>query len=312
MAHRGAWFELQQMCSTSLRESLKKISLVSEGPHLATHRLDKNIVYEPALNDPLQKLDLYLPLHPSATRKPLICYVHGGAWRSGDKAGGSSLGLITLLAARFPQCAIASINYRLSRSDNNVKHPDHNKDVTAALNYLVRRPHPEYDSNRIFLVGHSVGAYICLSVSGLLSGYPETKSELSGAVAGLVLVDGIYGLRELVEEYPSYRDFVEGAMGLDHHPYNWNAVSPTHWQLALKTSTMSKILVIHSRDDTLLSTRQSQLMIDHLHQLFRGSPSIANPSIEVDFDSVKGDHDELLSSPTLADRLLKWIKPSST
>jgi acetyl esterase/lipase len=40
-------------------------------------------ILEPSQN-PLHQFDLYLPQHPAgnlATR-PLICFVHGGAWRS--------------------------------------------------------------------------------------------------------------------------------------------------------------------------------------------------------------------------------------
>lgn len=228
----------------------------------------------------------------------------------GDKASDTSQGLINLLSPRFPHRAIASINYRLSSLDNNVKHPLHNRDVATAVNFLLDHPYPEYDKDQIILIGHSVGAFMCLSVSGLLSTYPDTRIKNPKAVVGLGLIDRIYDLREL-KEYPSYT-FVKDVIKADGHPCNWNSVSPTHWSLAQSGSAWPKILVIHSKDDTLLTTRQSQLMIDHFNQLARNADPVPKPSIEVDFDSVKGDHDELLKSPALADRLLKWIKPSST
>lgn len=64
---------------------------LADKPFQATHRLKKDIVYDAAQNDPLQKLDLYLPLHPAANREPLMIYVHGGAWVSGESAFPSHL-----------------------------------------------------------------------------------------------------------------------------------------------------------------------------------------------------------------------------
>ena len=54
-----------------------------------------------------KELDLYVP--PEATDKsPLLVFIHGGAWRTEDKAEHAPLAL-ALAARGFP---VAAINYR--------------------------------------------------------------------------------------------------------------------------------------------------------------------------------------------------------
>lgn len=60
---------------------------------------------------PAQRFDLFLP-SGAASDRPLLVFVHGGAWRSGDKADVRDT-LITRLAERTGH-AVAAVNYRLS------------------------------------------------------------------------------------------------------------------------------------------------------------------------------------------------------
>ncbi|KAH9819442.1 putative Esterase/Lipase [Melampsora americana] len=276
----------------------------------SNHRLEANINYDNS-NNPLQKLDLYIPTNPSSQPEPLLIYVHGGAWRSGDKAQSSNQVLIDNLSIRFPKWTISSINYRLSVGDDAVLHPAHNQDVANAVNFLLDRPNAQYDKSQIYLLGHSVGAFICLSVSGIFStGISTSTIQNPKSVVGLGLIDGIYGLRELIEEYPDYIDFVKQAMGPDGKPNDWQTVSPLHWSLSISNfPTSSKILIIHSKDDSLLSIKQTSLLVNHLNQLVTTSKFGSKLLIEADYNYVLGDHDELLASNQLADRIVKWLNP---
>ena len=66
-----------------------------------------DVVYEMAGDHEL-KLDLYW--HPTVKEaEPLIGWIHGGAWRGGDKA--EPLAALRMLRLGY---AVASINYRLS------------------------------------------------------------------------------------------------------------------------------------------------------------------------------------------------------
>lgn len=97
-----------------------------------------------------QKLDLYLP--PGAGRRPLIVWVHGGAWLAGSKDGTPAL---PLLKDGF---AVASINYRLSQ---HARFPAQIEDCKAAIRWL-RAHAAEYgfDPDRIGVWGSSAGGHL--------------------------------------------------------------------------------------------------------------------------------------------------------
>jgi acetyl esterase/lipase len=73
-------------------------------------------------------LDLYLPAEDKAPR-PLVIWIHGGAWRGGSKDGGPRPA-IQLLRHGY---AVASINYRLSQ---HAPFPAQIDDCKAAVRFL--------------------------------------------------------------------------------------------------------------------------------------------------------------------------------
>ena len=85
-----------------------------------------------------------------------------GAWRTGDKKEFHDLaeGL-----TQSENIAVALVEYRLSTEDApEIQHPDHILDVYDALHFLVQNAHGyPYDSRRLILVGHSVGAWMALA-----------------------------------------------------------------------------------------------------------------------------------------------------
>jgi acetyl esterase/lipase len=96
-----------------------------------------------------QKLDLYLP--PGKAR-PLIVYVHGGAFLAGDKGEGIPLEYLAL------GYAVASINYRLS---GDALFPAQIEDNKAAVRWL--RAHAatfDLDPDRFAAFGPSAGGHL--------------------------------------------------------------------------------------------------------------------------------------------------------
>lgn len=138
---------------------------------------------------------------------------------------------------------LASVNYRLSPT---VHHPGHQEDVIAALGYLKER----YNMNEYVLVGHSAGA--CLAFQ---------SAHITGC-RGILGVEGIYDIEQLVEEYPEYEEFVEQGFGTNK--IVWRKASPSHINL---NSTTLIIKLVQSTEDELLSPRQTECMFSRLQNM---------------------------------------------
>jgi acetyl esterase/lipase len=117
-----------------------------------------------------QLLDLYLP-EKIAAPLPLIVWIHGGGWISGDKAGCPALGMI-------PRgYAVASLNYRLSKE---AKFPAQIQDCKGAIRWLrANAKKYQLDSDHIGVWGASAGGHLV----ALLGSSGDVK-ELEGDVGG--------------------------------------------------------------------------------------------------------------------------------
>jgi acetyl esterase/lipase len=113
-------------------------------------------------------LDLHLP--PQVQRPPLVVYLHGGAWRAGDKAQYPQF----LVARGY---AVASVNFR---SSNDARFPANVHDIKAAIRYLRARAHDYgYRADRIAVAGSSTGGHLAALV-----GTTNGLAELEGSVGG--------------------------------------------------------------------------------------------------------------------------------
>ncbi len=112
----------------------------------------RDLAYVPGGHE-RQKLDLYLPTEadPNGPR-PLLVWVHGGAWLGGSKN--------PCPAARFAKegYAVASVNYRLSQ---HALFPAQIQDCKAAIRWLrANAGSYGYDPNRIGVWGASAGGHL--------------------------------------------------------------------------------------------------------------------------------------------------------
>ncbi|MBC8063919.1 MAG: alpha/beta hydrolase [Chlorobia bacterium] len=199
---------------------------------------------------PDQTYDIYAPTANPTVSPPLLVFVHGGAWQSGDKRDYAALG------NAFANAGIVSavVNYRLSPT---VQHPAHVEDVALALGHLAKYAQG-YDPKRIFVMGHSAGAHVC----GLLAAMPKllekagmTKDQLPKGFIGL---EGIYDIQNLIKVWPTYRNwFIEKAFGKDD---KWAAASPTRLPIELK----SRWLLVHAKGDELVDMAQTKDFMNHL------------------------------------------------
>ena len=128
---------------------------------------------------PLQALDFH---SAGAGTRPLLVFVHGGAWQYGDKA--RRLGDRKAAFAHGEGWHFASLNFRLVPE---VGVAEMASDMAAAVALLVARE-AEFgvDPARIVLMGHSSGAQLAALVAcdaGLLGAHELVPAVLAGVIA---------------------------------------------------------------------------------------------------------------------------------
>ena len=110
-------------------------------------------------DNPLQKMDIYLPANRSSAATNVLILIHGGAWTTGDKDDLKSY--VDSFKARLPGYAIFNINYRLSSKPNNV-FPTQENDVKAAIDYIYSKSEVFLISDKYVLAGESAGAHLAM------------------------------------------------------------------------------------------------------------------------------------------------------
>lgn len=229
-------------------------------------------------------LDLYLPSSssPQGSSK-LLVFVHGGAWRTGDKGDFEFLGM--QFAQMGVACAIPS--YRLSNTPENIRHPSHIEDIARAVTWLLAEEQLDLwrqstSQPQLFLVGHSAGAQI----SAMLAMSQEwLRGSVWECIKGVVGVEGIYDIPLMISAFPSYIDFVEQAFTLDKEI--WKAASP---QYCCSKRPLPSFLILFSLEDELLDLPQSTNFLAHL-QSQPLSANVRPPQLRTD---MVGKHDDML------------------
>ena len=136
---KSPWLELLQLPSPAISPNVE---------------VRKDLIYGdgPAEDAAKHKLDLYLPKEKKAA--PVFFFIHGGAWKSGDRAQYPAVG------NRFAKAGILTVvpSYRLAPKH---PHPAQIEDVAAAFAWTVAHI-AEYggDTNRIYVGGHSAGGHL--------------------------------------------------------------------------------------------------------------------------------------------------------
>jgi acetyl esterase/lipase len=113
------------------------------------------------------KFDVYLPKKLD-TLTPIIYFIHGGSWHSGDKMYDLQ-NVRVLLDSGF---IFVSTNYRLSPkpyqldNPNRVKFPTHIQDVAQSFAFMMKfMQFVMGDTSRVAVIGHSAGGNLALSLA---------------------------------------------------------------------------------------------------------------------------------------------------
>ena len=146
-------------------------------------QVQRDVAYGP---DARHLLDIFAPDNGQANR-PVLVFVHGGAFMRGDRRSGDSPfnDNIAVWAARQGYVGI-NMTYRLAPAHG---WPAAQQDIQSALAWLRSNAHTlGVDAHRVVLMGHSAGAahvaqYLALS---------QFHGVHGSGVAGAVLLSGLF------------------------------------------------------------------------------------------------------------------------
>jgi acetyl esterase/lipase len=181
--------------------SLGQSAIKEEGLRKATtFEVQKELdiaYYDGSDADPVKhKLDLYLPKDQKDF--PVVFFVHGGAWRHGDKS--SFLGIYGHLASSLARHGLGVVvpNYRLSPG---VTHPEHIKDVALAFAWTHKNIGMYGGrADEIFVSGHSAGGHL-VALLATDETYLKTQGLTLKAIHGVIPLSGVYQIAEMGHMY---------------------------------------------------------------------------------------------------------------
>jgi acetyl esterase/lipase len=165
----------QERAAQGLDDGADEIGRFALPPNV---RVERDVAYG---TDPKQRFDVYLPAR--ASHAPVMFLVHGGAWRTGDKAGRA---VVENKVARWTRAGfiVISTNYRLLPAADPIAQAE---DVARAIAFAQRKlPAWGGDPDRMVLVGHSAGAHLVA-----LLATDETLIAHQGArpIIGTIILD---------------------------------------------------------------------------------------------------------------------------
>ena len=166
------------------RPSLEAMAMPSNelSPNVEVRR---DIVYTSGApeDEGKHKLDIYLP--KGKKNFPVFFFVHGGAWRSGDRS------LYTAIGNRFASEGIGVVipSYRLAPKN---PHPAQIDDVAAAFAWTAKNiAEMGGDRSRIHIGGHSAGGHL-VALLALDSRYLEKYGLSPRDIRSVTAMSGVY------------------------------------------------------------------------------------------------------------------------
>lgn len=237
----------------------------------------RDVVFaEPSEFRPLT-LDLYLP--KGAVAKPLVVFVHGGAWRHRTAREGGTFrdfpAVLASVAARG--FVVASVNYRLV---GEVRFPGAVQDVGLAIHWLRERA-TEYqiDPEHVVVWGSSAGGHIA-ALLGTACG--DTRwSGTQDCVQGVI---DWYGVIDLTEKGSAQESAYLGCEVRQCPPALLRSTNPINFIDAKDPP----FLIQHGTADTSVSPRQSAKLHEALQAAGVPSELVLYPGVSHGFAKVPG------------------------
>ena len=141
----------------------------------------------------VHQLDIY---HPRGLSNTIVLFfVHGGAFRQGDKNEHIELGVTY---AGYYNYTTVVVNYRLSSAPYYAVHPDHINDVSKAFSWTYHNI-SKYggDPEKIYIFGQSAGAHL-VALLATDNRYLQAEGISNSEIKGVIAMSGTYDLYQLV------------------------------------------------------------------------------------------------------------------
>ena len=205
-----------------------------------TYRSSADLAYG---NHPRQKVDVYLPSQPLADKAlaaggaPMVVFFYGGSWSSGNRADYRFVG--EALASQG--IAVVVADYRLSPE---VRYPVFLQDSAQAMRWAFDNAQ-KYgaDPNRIFVMGHSAGAYNAAMLA-------LDQRWLAGAGLSPARLAGWIGLA-------GPYDFLPIGDRKTQVAFEWPGTPPDSQALFHASSASPPALLLAPEIDSLVNTQRS-------------------------------------------------------
>jgi acetyl esterase/lipase len=259
-------------------------------------RLQPDVPYA-GTDNPRQRVDLVLPEQPKGDGPlPVVVWIHGGGWQSGDKRGGiRQLG--DLVASG--DYAGVSVGYRLS---GEAVWPAQVHDCKAAIRWVrANAKKHNVDPQRIGVWGSSAGGHLVamLGTSGGVESLEGELGEHTDQSSEVRCVVDYYGPTELLSmgQYPSRIDHDAPASPesrlvggpLQQRKEAARSASP----ITYVSADDPPFLIVHGTDDQAVPFNQSE----------RLAAALAEAGVEVTFVKVEGGGHGGFRSPELVRRV---------
>jgi acetyl esterase/lipase len=242
-------------------------------------------------------LDLYLPPE-GGPKKPVVVFIHGGAWRSRTARDGGAFrdfpAVLASVAAR--NYVVASVSYRFS---GEARFPAAVQDVALAIRWLrLHSARYGIDTNKFVAWGSSAGGQIA-ALLGTACGTPafEPAAAPSGAEGPLpsVCVQGVidwYGLIDLESDgtdlgKSDVPDYVKAYLGceLSKCPAGWARSASPFPYIDAKDPPF---LIQHGAADVTVSPTQSKRLYAALRAAGVPAELVIYPGVAHGFAKVPG------------------------
>lgn len=229
--------------ATSLLQACSPVAFLERRVPEDTYRLVPDIAYG---SHPRQRLDVYSPLD-ARTAAPVFVFFYGGAWTSGTRGFYRFVG--EAMAARGIVTVVP--DYRLHPE---VRFPDFLDDSARAVRWALDHAAKHGgDTSRVFIGGHSAGAYNAAMVA-FDPRYAQAAGFDSRRLAGFIGLAGPY-------------DFLPLTGRTTRAVFGWPDTSPATQPINVVSTGAPRSLLLYAVHDNLVGPHNSENLAQRLREL---------------------------------------------